>query len=52
MSDINAWDDAEYMNEGRELTQGKLPQFTDEQAEVQMLIPRPDTSVQRSRSSK
>ena len=28
MSDINAWDDAEYMNEGRELTQGKLPLFT------------------------
>jgi hypothetical protein len=28
MSDINAWDDSEYMNEGRELTQGKLPLFT------------------------
>ncbi len=28
MSDINAWDDSEYIHEGRELTHGKLPLFT------------------------
>jgi hypothetical protein len=28
MSDINAWDDSEYIHEGRELAHGKLPLFT------------------------
>jgi hypothetical protein len=28
MSDINPWDDSEYIHEGRELTHGKLPLFT------------------------
>ena len=28
MSSINAWDESVYINEGRELTHGKLPLFT------------------------